>query len=50
MSLADRMRMALDDVFEDDPSIARVEVPAWPGDLHDLEALSKLATILAPRP
>lgn len=42
--------MALDDVFEDDPTIARVEVPAWPGDLHDLEALARLATILAPRP
>jgi anion-transporting ArsA/GET3 family ATPase len=40
--------MAIDDVFEDDPSIARIEVPAWPGDLHDLEALAKLAAILAP--
>lgn len=40
--------MALDDLFEDDPSVARVEVPAWPGDLHDLAALAKLATVLAP--
>ncbi len=40
--------MALDDMFEDDPAIVRVEVPAWPGDLHDLEALAKLAGILAP--
>jgi anion-transporting ArsA/GET3 family ATPase len=39
--------MALDDVFEDSPEVARVEIPAWPGDVHDLEALAKLAAILA---
>jgi anion-transporting ArsA/GET3 family ATPase len=39
--------MAVDDIFEDDPALIRVEVPAWPADLHDLEALAKVARILA---
>ena len=38
--------MAIDDIFDDDPSLLRVEIPAWPADLHDLEALAKVARML----
>jgi anion-transporting ArsA/GET3 family ATPase len=41
--------IGLENAFEDSPNAARALVPCYPRDVYDLEALSELADILAPR-